>query len=222
MVERAGTKSTHGAEVLKRIAKKSISGVDLALCRLTTLWHADVPTEADAQRAFEALADGGSIQMPLGKTFGLVTDRFGQPRRVEAERLSGHAPTNPGSRKTCSWSLHPLERHPGRGACRQQHDCSGGGWYEPLHPFIAQVQLLRRPGIEDEHVVGQGGWVEFKGRRRTIARCRQANPLQPVARCGGLEREDLVSVQGPDRVVGLRLHLSHHLCPRTLYFVRTL
>ena len=41
-----------------------------------------VPTEADAKRSFDALADGGSVQMPLTKTFwspcyGMVTDRFG-------------------------------------------------------------------------------------------------------------------------------------------------
>lgn len=37
---------------------------------------------AQAERFFTALADGGSVQMPLGKTFyspcfGMVTDRFG-------------------------------------------------------------------------------------------------------------------------------------------------
>ena len=41
-----------------------------------------VPTEADARRAFDALADGGSVVMPLSKTFwspcfGMLTDRFG-------------------------------------------------------------------------------------------------------------------------------------------------
>lgn len=40
-----------------------------------------VPTEAEAHKAFNALADGGSIMMPLGKTFwspcyGMVTDKF--------------------------------------------------------------------------------------------------------------------------------------------------
>jgi PhnB protein len=40
------------------------------------------PTEADADRLFAALADGGQMQMPLAKTFfspkfGMVTDRFG-------------------------------------------------------------------------------------------------------------------------------------------------
>lgn len=41
-----------------------------------------LPTQADVERAFNALAEGGSVQMPLGKTFwspsfGMVTDRFG-------------------------------------------------------------------------------------------------------------------------------------------------
>ena len=40
------------------------------------------PTAADADRIFNALAKGGSVQMPLGETFwadrfGMVTDRFG-------------------------------------------------------------------------------------------------------------------------------------------------
>jgi PhnB protein len=41
-----------------------------------------VPKEADADRLFNALADSGKVQMPLGKTFfsprfGVVVDRFG-------------------------------------------------------------------------------------------------------------------------------------------------
>ena len=41
-----------------------------------------VPTEAEANRLFKALADGGQVQMPLTKTFfspgfGMVADRFG-------------------------------------------------------------------------------------------------------------------------------------------------
>ncbi|KAB2659879.1 MAG: VOC family protein [Verrucomicrobia bacterium] len=41
-----------------------------------------LPTAAEAERAFAALADGGQVRMPLGKTFwspcfGMVTDRFG-------------------------------------------------------------------------------------------------------------------------------------------------
>jgi len=41
-----------------------------------------VPTEAEAKRAFAALADGGQVKMPLTRTFwspcfGMLTDRFG-------------------------------------------------------------------------------------------------------------------------------------------------
>jgi PhnB protein len=41
-----------------------------------------VPTEAEADRAFGALAAGGQVKMPLAKTFwssrfGMVTDKFG-------------------------------------------------------------------------------------------------------------------------------------------------
>ena len=51
----------------------SYSGFSLSL---------NVPTEAEADRAFAALADGGQVQMPIGKTFwsprfGMLTDRFG-------------------------------------------------------------------------------------------------------------------------------------------------
>ena len=40
------------------------------------------PDDAAARRMFDALADGGKVMMPLGKTFwspcfGMVTDRFG-------------------------------------------------------------------------------------------------------------------------------------------------
>ena len=41
-----------------------------------------VDSEAEADRVFNALAEGGKVQMPLGKTFfakrfGMVADRFG-------------------------------------------------------------------------------------------------------------------------------------------------
>ena len=41
-----------------------------------------LPTEAECRRAFDALANGGIVAMPLTKTFnspcyGMVTDRFG-------------------------------------------------------------------------------------------------------------------------------------------------
>ena len=53
--------------------KSKFDGMRLALA---------VPKEADARRAFDALADGGSVRMPLTKTFwspcfGMLADRFG-------------------------------------------------------------------------------------------------------------------------------------------------
>jgi PhnB protein len=53
--------------------KPSFQGVSLALT---------VADEAEAERRFNALADGGQVQMPLTKTFfsprfGMVADRFG-------------------------------------------------------------------------------------------------------------------------------------------------
>lgn len=52
---------------------KSLGGFSLSL---------QYDSESDARHAFEALADGGRIDMPIGPTFwspcfGMVTDRFG-------------------------------------------------------------------------------------------------------------------------------------------------
>lgn len=49
-----------------------------------------VPGEAEAERLFTALADGGQVQMPLAKTFfsprfGMVADRFGLSWMVYVE-----------------------------------------------------------------------------------------------------------------------------------------
>ncbi|CAN5730179.1 VOC family protein [soil metagenome] len=50
---------------------------------------------AEAQRVFEALADGGEVTMPIAETFwspmfGMCVDRFGTPWMVDAE-----APADP-------------------------------------------------------------------------------------------------------------------------------
>jgi PhnB protein len=47
--------------------------------------------DADARRRFEALADGGQVQMPLAKTFfassfGVVADRFGVSWMIVTEK----------------------------------------------------------------------------------------------------------------------------------------
>jgi PhnB protein len=46
---------------------------------------------ADAERIFQALAEGGEVQMPIQETFwavrfGIVTDRFGTPWMINCER----------------------------------------------------------------------------------------------------------------------------------------
>ena len=49
-----------------------------------------VAQEGEAKRVFDALSDGGTVQLPLGQTFfspafGMCTDRFGIPWQVMAE-----------------------------------------------------------------------------------------------------------------------------------------
>ena len=49
-----------------------------------------VPDSDAARRSFDALAEGGQVQMPLGKTFwapmfGMVADRFGVGWMISAE-----------------------------------------------------------------------------------------------------------------------------------------
>lgn len=62
-------------------AKPAFQGFSLSLT---------VPSEADADRLFAALADSGKVRMPLGKTFwsprfGVVTDRFGVSWMINTE-----------------------------------------------------------------------------------------------------------------------------------------
>jgi PhnB protein len=53
--------------------------------------NCSLPDTAEAKRVFDALADGGQVQMPLGETFfapafGLCTDRFGTPWMIMVDR----------------------------------------------------------------------------------------------------------------------------------------
>ena len=62
--------------------RPTFSGVSLSLT---------VPTAADAERTFAALAEGGQVQMPMGQTFfaprfGMVADRFGVSWMIVAEK----------------------------------------------------------------------------------------------------------------------------------------
>ncbi len=54
-----------------------------------------LPTEAEARRAFDALAEGGSVQMPLTRTFwspcfGMLTDRFGLGWMITVNQAPAH------------------------------------------------------------------------------------------------------------------------------------
>ena len=81
---------TSGLENSDWEAGLAYDGLDhRALARLTHVIRVDrfslaltVATEGEAHRAFDALADGGEVQMPLGQTFwspcyGMLKDRFG-------------------------------------------------------------------------------------------------------------------------------------------------
>ena len=62
--------------------RPTFNGVSLALT---------VPTVADAERKFAALAEGGQVQMPMAQTFfaprfGMVADRFGVSWMIVAEK----------------------------------------------------------------------------------------------------------------------------------------
>ena len=70
-----------GSDTTPQYPHEGIKGCSISL---------NVDRVADAERIFNALADGGSVQMPLGKTFwaerfGMCTDRFGVPWMINCE-----------------------------------------------------------------------------------------------------------------------------------------
>ena len=55
-----------------------------------------ISTVAEAERVFAGLAEGGTVKMPLEKTFwaerfGSIVDRFGIPWQVNCEGAAAHA-----------------------------------------------------------------------------------------------------------------------------------
>ena len=51
----------------------------------------NIPDEAEAQRVYAALLDGGTVKMPLQETFwakrfGMLTDRYGTPWMINCEK----------------------------------------------------------------------------------------------------------------------------------------
>ena len=56
--------------------------------------NVELPTKEEAHRVFDELAEGGTVQMPMGETFfshafGMCTDRFGTPWMVMAGTMPG-------------------------------------------------------------------------------------------------------------------------------------
>ena len=65
----------YGVDSMGQAPYEGIKGVSIALA---------YEAVAEAEHAFNALADGGEVRMPLqpvfwAKMFGIVTDRFGTP-----------------------------------------------------------------------------------------------------------------------------------------------
>lgn len=65
--------------------KHPFAGISLSL---------GVTTEAEAEKYFNALAEGGKVEMPLGKTFwspryGMLTDKFGMSWMVSVVQPCG-------------------------------------------------------------------------------------------------------------------------------------
>lgn len=73
-----GGRSLMGSDIPPGQANQGMDGFSLSL---------NYPTVDEARRVFDALAAGGQVKMPLGKTFwveafGMLTDQFGTPWMV--------------------------------------------------------------------------------------------------------------------------------------------
>ena len=58
--------------------------------------NVELPTKEEAHRVFDELAEGGTVQMPIGETFfshafGMCVDRFGTPWMVMAGTFPGES-----------------------------------------------------------------------------------------------------------------------------------
>lgn len=80
----------HAAFKIGETQLMASDGMGSGQCNFQGISLALSPANADeARRTFDALADGGKVQMPLSKTFfsqafGMVADRFGVPWMVVA------------------------------------------------------------------------------------------------------------------------------------------
>ena len=113
-------------------------------------------TEAECERLFNALADGGQVFQPLIKTFfspkfGVVADKFGVNWMVLVEQTDGQRrPDDSTARRTIAMS-----------ASRSRHQD------EPRLRHLARVRRAARDGVEVLHRGGaRGEVVGAEGRHR--------------------------------------------------------
>ena len=81
----AGDQVLMGGDAPPNVNYDRIRGCSIAI---------QVATAEEAKRLFTALAEGGTIRMPLGETFwsvrfGMFTDRFGVPWMINCEKPAG-------------------------------------------------------------------------------------------------------------------------------------
>src|SRR3546814_115177 len=79
-----------GTDGMVLLASDSMAGEPYAGMRNFSL-SLNYPTVTKAKKIFDALADGGEIRMPFGKTFwsagfGMLVDRYGTPWMVSGEQ----------------------------------------------------------------------------------------------------------------------------------------
>jgi PhnB protein len=79
-----GTQVLMGGDTHPAMGYEGVKGCDVAV---------QVGTAAEAERLFNALAEGGTVTMPLQETFwsvrfGMLTDRFGVPWMINCEKAA--------------------------------------------------------------------------------------------------------------------------------------
>ena len=82
---RVGETTILASDGMNHDGKPTFQGISLAIT---------VPTDADAKRRFDLLAERGQVQQPLVPTFfsssfGVLTDRFGVSWMVNCDRAVG-------------------------------------------------------------------------------------------------------------------------------------
>src|SRR5262249_33939465 len=103
-----------------------------------------------------------------------------QPRRVELERLGADACDQLRLQEDMQFVVDPAGAHAGLAAGWYQRDRSGRGRHVTPHPFVSQIQLVRRADEPEKPVVGESRHVALEAGGRTAARRLKAGPPQSI------------------------------------------